>query len=107
MALHGLIAPILNTDGHRVLLLIFDLLLRSCGSIRRQPTIRREEEFEEDRHSGEYYSGEEFYEDEGMLSGDRYHHGTVDRGLRVIRINVSHSMKMRQNTLSNLFNSSY
>lgn len=38
----------------------------------RHPTIRREEEFDEDRFSGEYYSGEEFYEDDSMLSGDRY-----------------------------------
>ncbi|CAL8353615.1 unnamed protein product [Gadus morhua 'NCC'] len=38
----------------------------------RHPTIRREEEFEEDRYSGEYYSGEEFYEDDSMLSGERY-----------------------------------
>uniref|UniRef100_A0A3P9NPW0 Voltage-dependent L-type calcium channel subunit alpha n=1 Tax=Poecilia reticulata TaxID=8081 RepID=A0A3P9NPW0_POERE len=36
------------------------------------PTIRREEEIEEDRLSGEYYSGEEFYEEDSMLSGDRY-----------------------------------
>ncbi|KAK0135864.1 Voltage-dependent L-type calcium channel subunit alpha-1D [Merluccius polli] len=36
------------------------------------PTIRREEEFEEDRYSGEYYSGEEFYEEDSMLSGERY-----------------------------------
>uniref|UniRef100_A0A4W6EY72 Voltage-dependent L-type calcium channel subunit alpha n=1 Tax=Lates calcarifer TaxID=8187 RepID=A0A4W6EY72_LATCA len=39
----------------------------------RHPTIRREEEFDEDRFSGEYYSGEEFYEDDSMLSGDRYY----------------------------------
>ncbi|XP_073771749.1 calcium channel, voltage-dependent, L type, alpha 1D subunit, a isoform X28 [Danio rerio] len=45
---------------------------RSQGSDRRRPTIRREEEYEEDRYSGEYYSGEEFYEDDSMLSGDRY-----------------------------------
>ncbi|XP_053509576.1 calcium channel, voltage-dependent, L type, alpha 1D subunit, a isoform X2 [Ictalurus furcatus] len=45
---------------------------RPRGSIRRQPTIRREEDFDEDRYSGEYYSGEEFYEEDGMLSGDRY-----------------------------------
>ncbi|XP_075317194.1 calcium channel, voltage-dependent, L type, alpha 1D subunit, a isoform X4 [Odontesthes bonariensis] len=38
----------------------------------RHPTIRREEEFDEDRFSGEYFSGEEFYEDDSMLSGDRY-----------------------------------
>ncbi|CAB1354122.1 unnamed protein product, partial [Coregonus sp. 'balchen'] len=37
----------------------------------RLPTIRREEEFDDDRCSGEYYSGEEFYEDDSMLSGDR------------------------------------
>uniref|UniRef100_A0A8C7H3Z1 Voltage-dependent L-type calcium channel subunit alpha n=1 Tax=Oncorhynchus kisutch TaxID=8019 RepID=A0A8C7H3Z1_ONCKI len=37
----------------------------------RHPTIRREEEFDDDRYSGEYYSGEEFYEDDSMLSGDR------------------------------------
>uniref|UniRef100_A0A8C8HES8 Voltage-dependent L-type calcium channel subunit alpha n=1 Tax=Oncorhynchus tshawytscha TaxID=74940 RepID=A0A8C8HES8_ONCTS len=36
----------------------------------RLPTIRREE-FDDDRYSGEYYSGEEFYEDDSMLSGDR------------------------------------
>ncbi|XP_035244320.1 voltage-dependent L-type calcium channel subunit alpha-1D-like isoform X4 [Anguilla anguilla] len=36
------------------------------------PTIRREDEYgEEDRYSGEYYSGEECYEDDSMLSGDR------------------------------------
>ncbi|TTN83882.1 Voltage-dependent L-type calcium channel subunit alpha-1D [Bagarius yarrelli] len=45
---------------------------RPRGGIRRQPTICREEEFDEDRYSGEYYSGEEYYEDDGMLSGDRY-----------------------------------
>uniref|UniRef100_A0A3Q1C7I3 Voltage-dependent L-type calcium channel subunit alpha n=1 Tax=Amphiprion ocellaris TaxID=80972 RepID=A0A3Q1C7I3_AMPOC len=39
----------------------------------RHPTIRREEEFDDDRFSGEYYSGEEFYEDDSMLSGDRYY----------------------------------
>uniref|UniRef100_A0A8C7V7N3 Voltage-dependent L-type calcium channel subunit alpha n=1 Tax=Oncorhynchus mykiss TaxID=8022 RepID=A0A8C7V7N3_ONCMY len=37
----------------------------------RHPTIRREEEFDDDRYSAEYYSGEEFYEDDSMLSGDR------------------------------------
>ncbi|XP_014023103.1 calcium channel, voltage-dependent, L type, alpha 1D subunit, a isoform X5 [Salmo salar] len=37
----------------------------------RHPTIRREEEFDDDRYSGEYYSGDEFYEDDSMLSGDR------------------------------------
>ncbi|XP_043976781.1 calcium channel, voltage-dependent, L type, alpha 1D subunit, a isoform X3 [Gambusia affinis] len=36
------------------------------------PTIRREEEIDEDRFSGEYFSGEEFYEEDSMLSGDRY-----------------------------------
>lgn len=46
-------------------------LTRSHGVDGRHPTIRREEEFDEDRFSGEYYSGEEFYEDDSMLSGDR------------------------------------
>uniref|UniRef100_A0A8D0A9H6 Voltage-dependent L-type calcium channel subunit alpha n=1 Tax=Sander lucioperca TaxID=283035 RepID=A0A8D0A9H6_SANLU len=45
---------------------------RSHGVDGPHPTIRREEEFDEDRFSGEYYSGEEFYEDDSMLSGDRY-----------------------------------
>ncbi|XP_037831262.1 calcium channel, voltage-dependent, L type, alpha 1D subunit, a isoform X3 [Kryptolebias marmoratus] len=42
------------------------------------PTIRREEEFDEDRFSGEYYSGEEFYEDDSMLSGDRYQNSDTE-----------------------------
>lgn len=46
---------------------------RSHGADGHHPTIRREEEFDEDRLSGEYYSGEEFYEDDSMLSGDRYY----------------------------------
>lgn len=46
---------------------------RSHGGDGRHPTIRREEEIDEDRFSGEYYSGEEFYEDDSMLSGDRYY----------------------------------
>ncbi|XP_021335259.2 calcium channel, voltage-dependent, L type, alpha 1D subunit, a isoform X21 [Danio rerio] len=50
----------------------YETYIRSQGSDRRRPTIRREEEYEEDRYSGEYYSGEEFYEDDSMLSGDRY-----------------------------------
>lgn len=49
------------------------LLIRSHGVDGPHPTIRREEEFDEDRFSGEYYSGEEFYEDDSMLSGDRYY----------------------------------
>uniref|UniRef100_A0A8C2BPG3 Voltage-dependent L-type calcium channel subunit alpha n=1 Tax=Cyprinus carpio TaxID=7962 RepID=A0A8C2BPG3_CYPCA len=44
---------------------------RSQDSDRRRPTIRREEEYE-DHYTGEYYSGDEFYEDDSMLSGDRY-----------------------------------
>uniref|UniRef100_A0A4W4GKU4 Voltage-dependent L-type calcium channel subunit alpha n=1 Tax=Electrophorus electricus TaxID=8005 RepID=A0A4W4GKU4_ELEEL len=44
----------------------------SNGTIRQRPTIRREEDFEEDRYSGEYYSGEEYYEDECMLPRNRY-----------------------------------
>uniref|UniRef100_A0A3P8UHN2 Voltage-dependent L-type calcium channel subunit alpha n=1 Tax=Cynoglossus semilaevis TaxID=244447 RepID=A0A3P8UHN2_CYNSE len=45
---------------------------KSQGGDGRLPTIRREEEFDEDRLSGEYYSGEEFYENDSMLSGERY-----------------------------------
>lgn len=46
-------------------------LVRSRGVDGHHPTICREEEFDEDRFSGEYYSGEEFYEDDSMLSGER------------------------------------
>lgn len=79
MALHGHTALSLRGDRESVLLLTSDLPHRPRGSIRRQPTIRREEDFDEDRYSGEYYSGEEFYEEDGMLSGDRYHHCTLDQ----------------------------
>ncbi|KAM7402147.1 hypothetical protein PAMP_017412 [Pampus punctatissimus] len=51
---------------------------RSHGGDGRHPTIRREEEFDEDRLSGEYYSGEEFYEDDSMLSGDRYQNSDTE-----------------------------
>ncbi|XP_078024664.1 calcium channel, voltage-dependent, L type, alpha 1D subunit, a isoform X4 [Epinephelus lanceolatus] len=51
---------------------------RSHGVDGRHPTIRREEEFDEDRFSGEYYSGEEFYEDDSMLSGDRYQNSDTE-----------------------------
>uniref|UniRef100_A0A667YA03 Voltage-dependent L-type calcium channel subunit alpha n=1 Tax=Myripristis murdjan TaxID=586833 RepID=A0A667YA03_9TELE len=51
----------------------YETYVRSHGGDGRHPTIRREEEFDEDRFSGEYYSGEEFYEDDSMLSGDRYY----------------------------------
>uniref|UniRef100_A0A3B4UKG0 Voltage-dependent L-type calcium channel subunit alpha n=1 Tax=Seriola dumerili TaxID=41447 RepID=A0A3B4UKG0_SERDU len=51
---------------------------RSHGGDGRHPTIRREEEFDEDRYSGEYYSGEEFYEDDSMLSGDRYQNSDTE-----------------------------
>lgn len=47
------------------------LFHRSHRGDGRHPTIRREEDFDEDHFSGEYYSGEEFYEDDSMLSGDR------------------------------------
>lgn len=43
------------------------------------PTIRREEpgggDSNDDRGSGEYYSGEEFHEDDIMLTRDRYRDG--------------------------------
>ncbi|KAM8868459.1 calcium channel, voltage-dependent, L type, alpha 1D subunit, a isoform 11-T11 [Synchiropus picturatus] len=51
---------------------------RSHAGDRRHPTIRREEEFDEDRLSGEYFSGEEFYEDDSMLSGDRYQNSDTE-----------------------------
>ncbi|XP_051967472.1 voltage-dependent L-type calcium channel subunit alpha-1D-like [Xyrauchen texanus] len=50
----------------------YETYIRSHGRERRRPTICREEEYDEDRYSGEYYSGEEFYEDDHMLSVDRY-----------------------------------
>ncbi|XP_073667932.1 calcium channel, voltage-dependent, L type, alpha 1D subunit, a [Paramisgurnus dabryanus] len=50
----------------------YETYIRSNGSDRRRPTIRREEDCDEDRYSAEYYSGEEFCEDDSMLSGDRY-----------------------------------
>ncbi|XP_053291132.1 calcium channel, voltage-dependent, L type, alpha 1D subunit, a [Pleuronectes platessa] len=50
----------------------YETYVRSQGGDARHPTIRREEELEEDRLSGEYYSGEEFYEDDSMLSGERF-----------------------------------
>nr|XP_029519477.1 LOW QUALITY PROTEIN: voltage-dependent L-type calcium channel subunit alpha-1D-like [Oncorhynchus nerka] len=49
----------------------YETYVRSHVGDVRHPTIRREEEFDDDRYSGEYYSGEEFYEDDSMLSGDR------------------------------------
>uniref|UniRef100_A0A8C2GW47 Voltage-dependent L-type calcium channel subunit alpha n=1 Tax=Cyprinus carpio TaxID=7962 RepID=A0A8C2GW47_CYPCA len=49
----------------------YETYIRSQDSDRRRPTIRREEEYE-DHYTGEYYSGDEFYEDDSMLSGDRY-----------------------------------
>nr|XP_046239641.1 calcium channel, voltage-dependent, L type, alpha 1D subunit, a isoform X2 [Scatophagus argus] len=56
----------------------YETYVRSRGVDGRHPTIRREEEFDEDRFSGEYYSGEEFYEDDSMLSGDRYQNSDTE-----------------------------
>ncbi|XP_071349964.1 calcium channel, voltage-dependent, L type, alpha 1D subunit, a isoform X1 [Trachinotus anak] len=56
----------------------YETYVRSHGGDGRHPTIRREEEFDEDRFSGEYYSGEEFYEDDSMLSGDRYQNSDTE-----------------------------
>ncbi|XP_038553555.1 calcium channel, voltage-dependent, L type, alpha 1D subunit, a [Micropterus salmoides] len=56
----------------------YETYVRSHGVDGRHPTIRREEEFDEDRLSGEYYSGEEFYEDDSMLSGDRYQNSDTE-----------------------------
>ncbi|XP_019118054.2 calcium channel, voltage-dependent, L type, alpha 1D subunit, a [Larimichthys crocea] len=56
----------------------YETYVRSHGVDGRHPTIRREEEFDEDRFSGEYYSGEEFYEDDSMLSGERYQNSDTE-----------------------------
>ncbi|XP_051270540.1 calcium channel, voltage-dependent, L type, alpha 1D subunit, a isoform X5 [Dicentrarchus labrax] len=56
----------------------YETYVRSHGVDGHHPTIRREEEFDEDRFSGEYYSGEEFYEDDSMLSGDRYQNSDTE-----------------------------
>lgn len=74
MAVHGLVpvTPVSNSSSHP-LTPVPRPLVRSHGVDGCHPTIRREEEFDEDRFSGEYYSGEEFYEDDSMLSGDRYY----------------------------------
>ncbi|XP_061544364.1 calcium channel, voltage-dependent, L type, alpha 1D subunit, a isoform X2 [Phycodurus eques] len=56
----------------------YETYVRSNGGDRRHPTIRREEELDEDRLSGEYFSGEEFYEDDSMLSGDRYQNSDTE-----------------------------
>ncbi|XP_068999256.1 calcium channel, voltage-dependent, L type, alpha 1D subunit, a isoform X1 [Embiotoca jacksoni] len=56
----------------------YETYVRSHRGDGHHPTIRREEEFDEDRLSGEYYSGEEFYEDDSMLSGDRYQNSDTE-----------------------------
>ncbi|XP_067360817.1 calcium channel, voltage-dependent, L type, alpha 1D subunit, a isoform X3 [Channa argus] len=56
----------------------YETYVRSHVGDGHHPTIRREEEFDEDRFSGEYYSGEEFYEDDSMLSGDRYQNSDTE-----------------------------
>ncbi|XP_069393091.1 calcium channel, voltage-dependent, L type, alpha 1D subunit, a isoform X15 [Paralichthys olivaceus] len=56
----------------------YETYVRSQGGDSRHPTIRREEELDEDRLSGEYYSGEEFYEDDSMLSGERYQNSDTE-----------------------------
>ncbi|XP_056158125.1 calcium channel, voltage-dependent, L type, alpha 1D subunit, a [Lampris incognitus] len=56
----------------------YETYVRSRGGDGHHPTIRREEDFDEDRYSGEYYSGEEFYEDDSMLSGDRYQNSDTE-----------------------------
>ncbi|XP_041836462.1 calcium channel, voltage-dependent, L type, alpha 1D subunit, a [Melanotaenia boesemani] len=56
----------------------YETYVRSHRGDGHHPTIRREEEFDEDRFSGEYYSGEEFYEDDSMLSGDRYQNSDTE-----------------------------
>ncbi|XP_054473654.1 calcium channel, voltage-dependent, L type, alpha 1D subunit, a [Anoplopoma fimbria] len=56
----------------------YETYVRSHGVDGHHPTIRREEELDEDRLSGEYYSGEEFYEDDSMLSGERYQNSDTE-----------------------------
>uniref|UniRef100_A0A671YK53 Voltage-dependent L-type calcium channel subunit alpha n=1 Tax=Sparus aurata TaxID=8175 RepID=A0A671YK53_SPAAU len=56
----------------------YETYVRSRGVDGHHPTICREEEFDEDRFSGEYYSGEEFYEDDSMLSGERYQNSDTE-----------------------------
>uniref|UniRef100_A0A674BC24 Voltage-dependent L-type calcium channel subunit alpha n=1 Tax=Salmo trutta TaxID=8032 RepID=A0A674BC24_SALTR len=56
----------------------YETYVRSHMGDVRHPTIRREEEFDDDRYSGEYYSGDEFYEDDSMLSGDRYQNSDTE-----------------------------
>uniref|UniRef100_A0A3Q3IRH6 Voltage-dependent L-type calcium channel subunit alpha n=1 Tax=Monopterus albus TaxID=43700 RepID=A0A3Q3IRH6_MONAL len=56
----------------------YETYVRSHRGDGHHPTIHREEEFDEDRLSGEYYSGEEFYEDDSMLSGDRYQNSDTE-----------------------------
>lgn len=74
MAVHGPVpVALLSSSSVHALTRVPRPLIRSHGVDGRHPTIRREEEFDEDRFSGEYYSGEEFYEDDSMLSGDRYY----------------------------------
>uniref|UniRef100_A0A4W4GLI8 Voltage-dependent L-type calcium channel subunit alpha n=1 Tax=Electrophorus electricus TaxID=8005 RepID=A0A4W4GLI8_ELEEL len=60
----------------------YETYIRSNGTIRQRPTIRREEDFEEDRYSGEYYSGEEYYEDECMLYPNSDHEYETPRGYK-------------------------
>lgn len=56
---------------------LWHLDIRSESGSGLYPTIRREEprggDSDEERGSGEYYSGEEFHEDDIMLTRDRYH----------------------------------
>uniref|UniRef100_A0A4W5M2F8 Voltage-dependent L-type calcium channel subunit alpha-1D n=1 Tax=Hucho hucho TaxID=62062 RepID=A0A4W5M2F8_9TELE len=63
-------SPANGYPGHRGGLYYADYDKSHRGDSR-LPTIRREE-FDDDRYSGEYYSGEEFYEDDSMLSGDGF-----------------------------------
>uniref|UniRef100_A0A665TCB7 Voltage-dependent L-type calcium channel subunit alpha n=1 Tax=Echeneis naucrates TaxID=173247 RepID=A0A665TCB7_ECHNA len=63
---------------HQPLIQCYELYSGQSFGDGRHPTIRREEEFDEDRFSGEYYSGEEFYEDDSMLSGDRYQNSDTE-----------------------------
>ncbi|KPP69229.1 hypothetical protein Z043_112031 [Scleropages formosus] len=72
MAMHDTTAPALMAQG-MTLPHFYGLpsTHRAHAGDDRRPTIRREDDnSEDDRYSGEYYSGDEFYENDSMLSGD-------------------------------------
>uniref|UniRef100_A0A4W5NGE5 Calcium voltage-gated channel subunit alpha1 D n=1 Tax=Hucho hucho TaxID=62062 RepID=A0A4W5NGE5_9TELE len=74
--------PSLTNGGQRRCLRherYYETYIRSESGGVRYPAVRREEpgraDSDDDRGSGEYFSGEEYQEDDIMLHKDRYHHG--------------------------------